>query len=189
MFWHTPRPDADVASYEAAQLAFHAALAADPPDGFSASWILRTGQLPWLRAPSDPGYEDWYLVDGFAALDRLNDAAVSGGRRGPHDRAAAASASGAAGLYRPWPGASVPDQGPDVVTPPVGRPVVSHWLAKPAAYSYEAWRDELLARLPVHARTWQRQMVLGPTPEFCVQLGRAGALPWDTIEIVGTRLA
>lgn len=37
------------------------------------------------------------------------------------------------------------------------------WFAKPAGMSYA----DLLARLPP-GEAWQRQMVLGPAPEFCL---------------------
>lgn len=182
MFWHTPRPGTDGAAYEDALTAFHAALAADPPDGFVDSWTNRTSSPPWAATPQDPSshYEDWYLVHGFAALDRLNDAAVSGGRRGPHDRAAAHAADASAGLYRAWTAGE---------PPPPGGAVVSHWLGKPPGVAYADWRTELVAALPVGAPAWQRQMVLGPTPEFCVQRDCPTDLPWPVVAVVdGIRL-
>jgi hypothetical protein len=44
------------------------------------------------------------------------------------------------------------------------------WCAKPAGVSY----SQFVARLP-SGETWQRQMVLGPAPEFCIVGVDAGA--------------
>ena len=50
VFWHRPGEDADPAAYEARLAAFHAALAAHPPEGFSASAALRVGGGPLLES-------------------------------------------------------------------------------------------------------------------------------------------
>ena len=88
VFWHRPAGGADPEAYEARLAAFHVALAADPPDGFTASAALRVREAPWLPG-SGPAYEDWYAVAGWDALGRLNDAAVRGPRARPHDEVAA----------------------------------------------------------------------------------------------------
>ena len=99
VFWHWRRPQVPAASYETLQRGFHAALAAAPPPGFLRSSTLSIAGAPWAAGGGE-AYEDWYLVDGTAALDPLNDAAVTASRRQPHDAAAAAAAGGTAGLYR-----------------------------------------------------------------------------------------
>src|SRR5438105_9092156 len=95
IFWHWPAPGA--ARYEERVAAFQAALAAAPPAGFRQGFTFRHAAAPWL---SGPGYLDWYAVDGFAALETLNEAAVTASRKAPHDAAAALAQGGAGGVYR-----------------------------------------------------------------------------------------
>src|SRR5439155_1586070 len=78
VFSHRPASDADAQAYEDALRRFHSELAAGRPAGFVASTTYRF----------DDGYSDWYLVEDSAALDVLNEAAVSGARTEPHDMAA-----------------------------------------------------------------------------------------------------
>jgi len=89
-------------------------------------------------------------VDDFAALGALNEAAVTGSRRDPHDAVGRRAAGGVGGVYLRLASA----------TAAVDRVA---WCAKPAGEPYAAF----LGRLPA-AEVWQRQMVLGPTPEFCI---------------------
>ncbi|MCI3948765.1 MAG: hypothetical protein K0R11_699, partial [Acidimicrobiales bacterium] len=103
VFWHSPAAGADLAAYEGALRDFHEVLRDDPPDGFSRSAALRVEGAPWL--PGGAGYEDWYLVGGFADLGALNEAAVAGRRRAPHDVVAGRSDHGAGGVYAHWAGA------------------------------------------------------------------------------------
>lgn len=148
VFWHWPAV-AEEGRYEEALVAFHRSLAASRPDGMRGSRAFAVEAAPWL--PVARAYEDWYFLDDFAALGTLNEAAVSGARRAPHDGAARLAGGGAGGVYRR-------------ISSPVGRPVDRiTWLAKPAGMSYA----ELLARLPA-VEVWQRQLVLGPAPEFCL---------------------
>src|SRR5438270_6817565 len=94
VFWHWPARDVTAAEYEHLQRAFHAALAQARPDGFRRSIVFRVDvSAPWLGG--SPAYADWYLVDGSAALDPLNVAAVSGVRENPHAQPAHAMAAGA----------------------------------------------------------------------------------------------
>jgi hypothetical protein len=148
VFWH--RSSGETSSYEEALAAFHRALAAEPPAGFARSLAVRLDAAPWLPGDGEV-YEDWYLVDDWAALGALNVAAVSGSRRPDHDAVAARATTGVAGIYAPFlPGA---------------RPEGAHatWRAKPPGTSYAEWRERLAA---ADASVWQRQMTLGPTPEF-----------------------
>lgn len=162
VFWHWRRAEADAAAYEAAQRAFHDALAAEPSAGLVGSFSHAVRGAPWANAGGE-AYEDWYLVHGSAALDPLNIAAVSAGRHAPHDAAAAHAAGGTAGLYRLRLGEL--EAGPSV----------AHWFAKPAGMGY----PQFLARMEgavaaARGALFIRQMVLGPTPE-CVLLAPAPA--------------
>jgi hypothetical protein len=147
VFWHWP--SADTAEYEAALVRFHQALTEAAPAGFVRSTCLRVDALPWDA--DRHGYEDWYLVEDWAALGVLNEGAVTGRPRGPHDEAALRAAGGAGGLLRHRSGPVVP------------RPEGSAaWFGKPPGWSYDQVED-LGGRFTV----WHRQMVLGPAPEFC----------------------
>ncbi len=150
LFWHWPRPDVDPGRYADALLAFHRALEASPPPGYRGSRVLEVSGAPWV--PVRTVLEDWYFVDDFAALGALDEAAISGARREPHDGAARMALGGTGGVYRRL------REGATAAPP--GRVC---WFGKPAGMSY----PELLARIPA-AELWQRQLVLGPAPEFCL---------------------
>jgi hypothetical protein len=171
VFWHWRRPDVPAASYEALQRRFHAALGAAPPAGFLHSRSLAIAGAPWAGGGND-AYEDWYLLEGSAALDPLNAAAVSASRQAPHDAAAAVAGGGTAGLYLLRLGSA--DQAPHAAT----------WFAKPAGLSYAA----MFATLEPLVRTegaalWGRQMTLGPALEFCLHASRPVALPAPLVAV------
>jgi hypothetical protein len=165
VFWHRPFAETSPEDYETRLAAFHAALAATPPPGFSDSCALRLG---------DGGYEDWYLVADWAALGTLNRHAVTGSRRPPHDAAAARTADGSAGIYAPLTRDPVP-------------PMQGHgaWLAKPPGLGYADFR----AALPAGAVAWQRQMTLGPQGEFTLRADAPLDLPWPHAPLTATRVA
>jgi hypothetical protein len=150
VFWHTPESVDAVSTYEAALATFHGSL--DPADinGFCGSQVFRVQGAVWVSSPVV--YEDWYLVDDFSALGALNEAAISGHRRRPHDNVAGMAGEGMAGVYALRRGAAQLSD--------AGRAV---WFDKTAGVSYDEFFDQLGERRSL----WQRQMVLGPTPEFC----------------------
>ena len=157
VFWHWPATGIAPAEYERMQRAFHQALAEAGVAGFRGSTSFRLdGQAPWLGG--SPAYADWYLVDGSAVLDPLNEAAVSGTRRGSHDVLARAMGAGAGSLLQ------LCDAAADVA----GARWAT-WLSKPMGMPYDPFYQRLG---PVRGRDgvslWRRQMVLGPTPEFCL---------------------
>jgi hypothetical protein len=164
VFWHERRADADAQSYRANLDQLHRRLRASALDGLIGSWAFAIDGLPW-RDGDGPFFEDWYVLSGSAALDRLDGAAVSGDRSPPHDRLASAVTWGTGGLYRLRTGSAGGDQR------------TAQWFAKPAGMTY-AELDALLASAlsPQHA-LWQRQMVLGPAPEFCLAGPALAALP------------
>jgi hypothetical protein len=102
-----------------------------------------------LVVPS--AYEDWYFVEDFAALGTLNEAATSGPRKAPHDAVASLPLGGTGALYALVKGA-------------LAGPRFASFRSKSTGVTYASY----LAALPVHAETWQRQMVLGSAPEFCL---------------------
>jgi hypothetical protein len=142
VFWHTASPAGDAAAYEEALARFQRALLDAVPSGFLGCSSHAVVDAPWLRGP---GYEDWYLVEDWTALGELNAAAVAAARKGEHDAAARLAGEGWAGVWRLVRGAAEPPAG-------------VHWQA--AAPEDDA------------APYWQRQMTLGPAPEFCI-LGEA----------------
>ena len=99
VFWHWPRAGVSAGRLRGA--------AAPLPRGARRDARRRVPRLALAGAsPARPGrrtaataYEDWYLLEGSAALDPLNAAAVTASRQAPHDAAAAAAEGGTAGLY------------------------------------------------------------------------------------------
>lgn len=166
LFWHWPRDGFDRRDYERLQGRFHVALRDAPPPGFLESRSETISGAPWIPDGRD-AYEDWYLVENAASLDPLNEAAISAPRKASHDAAAAGAAGGTAGLYRLRQGS---------VNAPA--PTVAAWFGKPAGMTYPAL-DEALQPLVASkgAVLWMRQMVLGPTPEFCLQSSSPLTLP------------
>jgi hypothetical protein len=171
-FWHWPEMEAPTDVYERALLAFHSALRTHAPEGFARSCARRIAGAPWL--PGGSGYEDRYLVSSFAALGLLNDAAVSPKLRQPHDAAAQRALGGTAGLYRLRSGEAVLD---------------AHrctWFSKPPRMSYDELLERLAPLLGRGAGLWQRQMTLGPTPEFCIDSEASAGLPDGSRPLVVT---
>ena len=165
VFWHWRQPSVAREEYESAQQAFHQALVAAPSDGFTRSFSHALAGASWAN-DGDEAYEDWYLVRDFSALGPLNDAAISASRQAPHDVAAALAGGGTAGLYRLRLG-DAPRS-----------PRSAQWFSKPQGVSY----PQLFAAVepvlrPVGGSLWIRQMVLGPTPEFCLLAGEPAQLP------------
>lgn len=143
LFWHRPRDDDRRDDYERRLVGFHAAL----QGAVVGSAAFGLDELPFAAGP---GYEDWYLVDGWSALGVLSEAAVSGARRSPHDAVASVSGEGWGGVYGLVRGrAAVPD--------------VVRWASKPGGESYDSFLERERAKT-----VWQRQLVLGPAPEFCL---------------------
>jgi hypothetical protein len=156
VFWHWRKEDASRANYEATLRRFQDVLAANAPPGFLRSACFGVHGAPWANNSND-AYEDWYVVEGSAALDPLNDAAISGRRQAPHDEAAAGAAGGTAGLYRLRRG----------IMP--ASPTVEYWFSKPASLTYPALYELLAPHLAGESALWGRQMTLGPAREFCLQ--------------------
>ncbi len=157
VFWHWPQGDADQRGYETALIGFHRRLAGAPPKGFCGSAVFGVAGVPWA-AGREPLFEDWYLVEDFAALGVLNEAAVSAANKRAHDRAAVASAGGAGGVYRMRRGRGG-----------FGEARFATWFAKPRGVTYaDFYRGVPQRALASGAALWERQMNLGPALECCV---------------------
>ena len=157
VFWHWPRPTITKEDYLQKLWLFHTSLAANPSEGFSHSVVFEIPAPPWLSAES-VAYEDWYLVDDSAALDKLNFAAVSGRNEKPHNTVAVEAEGGIAGLYRLKQG--------DVSA--LAGAKFALWFSKSSNLGYPDLYtnlSDLSAKEGVGL--WCRQMTLGPTSEFC----------------------
>lgn len=172
VFWHIPAPDSDRQRYERLLIDFHETLAAHAPAGFRTSFVVRTQSSPWIGSGA-PAYEDWYIVENSAALDAINDAAISGPRKAPHDSVAALAAAGAAGLYRLKTG--------QLDSMKSARHAA--WFSKPAI-TYDAFLQSLrpITDAP-QTNLWMRQMVLSAAPEFCIRSATKPQLPTDLTAI------
>jgi len=157
VFWHWPQPSIEPDSYVDHLVQFHETLAANKPSGFQQSVVFRIRDASWLKTNGE-AYEEWYLLDDSAAMDCLNEAAVSGACEEPHNRVAREAADGVGGLYRLR----------------VGQEHLAHarfaaWLAKPAGVSYKDFYASLESRTSQPGvALWGRQMTLGPGAEFCL---------------------
>jgi hypothetical protein len=157
VFWHWPFRETEQDRYESSLFDFHRSLVERKPDGFHEAYVFRLKETPW---GSNQGlvYEDWYLVDDFHALGLLNEGAVTGVSRAPHDRIAQKADGGAGGVYRLR----------------AGQPVLSRarhavWFSKPRGLPYDDfYRGIPSLALAAGGGLWERQMVLGPAAECCL---------------------
>ena len=157
--WHRPAPGVDRASYEQALERFHHSLAHSPPSGFSGSLAFRVAGLPWLEGDDEqaPGYEDWYLVEGWSALGVLEEAAVGRGHVSRHEAVAALAAGGAGGVYRLEEGEAR-----------LERAHISVWVSPARGREKPAMADLLGDGMDPQAGLWRRSLGLGPAPEYCL---------------------
>src|SRR4026208_2549982 len=149
VFWHWPQSTIDPDSYVTHLLDFHKILASNKPNGFQESVVFRVRGASWLNT-NDEAYEEWYLLDDSAAMDRLNEAAVSGVCEEPHNKVAREAADGIGGLYRLRAGQEELSAARYVI-----------WLSKPAGVIY---KDFYAALEPLTSKPgvalWGRQMTL-----------------------------
>lgn len=175
LFWHRPKTDVETSVYESYLKGFHETLATIDVDGFQGSATFRVDGASWIGSGRQ-AYEDWYFLDGSYAMDPLNEAAVSGARKAPHDAAAHAATDGAGGLYRLRSGS------------PGTEANLAVWFSKPPEVRYPEFYERIE---PWTERTdtslWRRQMVLGPAPEFCLLTDENAQLPPELEPVVVER--
>ena len=110
-------------------------------------------------------------MDDFTSLGLLNEAAVAGARKEPHDHVARMTGAGFGGLFRLVAG-NVSLQQINAGT----------WLTKPAGMPYNTFLDQISKLIDASSMAlWQRQMALGPGLEFCLH----SAGPIEIPEIFG----
>lgn len=163
VFWHVRRAGVAAPDYEAAHRVFHEALWAASVAGLTGLRIHRLAEIPWLTS-GQGGYEDWHLLEDSAALDALNEAAVTRARQTAHDRIASMAANGTAGLYGLRSGAPI-------------EPAFAYWLSKPVGMKYADFDESLRPLIAGGCCLWGRRMTLGPTPEFCLHAPAEVKLP------------
>src|SRR4051812_50033573 len=97
LFWHEPQPEVGAERYVGLLRSFHRALAAAPPPSFVRSWSVRLDVAPWDAGPAGQPFEDWYLVEDWAAPGALKQAGVRAPRGGGHDADAGRPPNGGGG--------------------------------------------------------------------------------------------
>ena len=174
--WHRPAPGVDARDYEGALEQFHRSLAHQPPNGFRGSATFRLQELPWLASARQEGpgaglvaaaggYEDWYLLEDWAALGVLEEAAVSYGHVEAHDRVASLAGIATGAVYRFLEGYAGLDEGP-----------VAVWVARAGGHEHPSLSALLGDGMdPAVDGLWRRCLGLGPAPEFCLLASEASA--------------
>jgi hypothetical protein len=157
LLWHRAAQGVEIAAYEHALERFHRSLARRPPSGLRGSAALRAPVLPWLEPAAAPGYEDWYLIDGWSSLGVLEEAAIGPGHATSHRHVAQLSAPALGAVYRLSEGEARLD-----------RARVAVWVQSAPA-SVPTIADLLGDGMDGGAAgLWRRCLNLGPAPEYCV---------------------
>jgi hypothetical protein len=179
--WHRPVPTVESSAYERALEQFHRSLAHRPPCGFQGSAAFRAPELPWLAAAgevaaggevegghgaSGEGYEDWYLLEDWAAVGVLEEAAVSHGHASLHEHVASRAGVSSGAVYRLIEGHAAQ----------LADARVAVWVTRSPGRE----RPSLEALLgdgmdPASGCVWRRCLGLGPAPEYCVLAAEASA--------------
>lgn len=168
VFWHQRESTSVKEAYQEKLIAFHQRLQERQPQGFICSMVLEMAHLPWMTEGKE-AYEDWYILENSAALDRLDEAAVTGMCREPHQQVASLASNGTGGLYR-WKEGAV-----DLVYKAEMR--FATWFSKPAGMKYDTLYELFRQSQGKHqGMVWQRQMTMGPALEFCWQSSQKGLL-------------
>ncbi len=172
--WHRPAAGVEQQRYEQALERFHRSLAHRPPSGFHGSATVRLPELPWLApqargahaftpdpdapdGPGQPGYEDWYLIDDWAAVGVLEEAAVSHGHLTAHDAAAKQAGAATGAVYRLEEGRPRLDASCAV------------WVARRSSHEHPSLGALLGDGMdPERDGLWRRCIGLGPAPEHCL---------------------
>ena len=165
VFWHWPRETVPRDRYRDLLRDFHLSLGRRRPSGFLESSAFEIPGASWIPR-SASAFEDWYLLEGSAALDLLDRGAVEAPHQAAHETVAAAAAGGAGGLYRLRAG-----------RPLGGEARFAMWFGKPDGVSYRELYALLEPRTSAGEPLWGRQMVLGPAPEFCLHARTETPLP------------
>jgi len=159
VLWHHARAGISTRIvYEASLLAFHERLRQAGIKGFIASSTSVVSKLPWI-ATTDCR-EDWYIVDDWCALGAMLEASVSDLPKAAHDLVTHSSVIDGASIYRLRAGECCIDA------------PVAEWFSKPEGMAQWVMEELIEPSLQPGCGLWQRQLALGPAPEFCL-LGQA----------------
>jgi hypothetical protein len=168
--WHRAAAGVEQTAYEQSLERFHRSLAHRPPSGFRGSAALRLQELPWLAPvagaePAAAGYEDWYLLDDWAAVGVLEEAAVARGHETAHHAIAARAGAATSSIYRLVEGSAHPGVAP-----------VAVWVAREAGHDSPSLGALLGDGMdPQRDGLWRRCLGLGPAPEHCLLTAAAPA--------------
>lgn len=179
VFWHAA-PEGAAAAYEKALIRFGSALAEARTPGFLGNASYAISGTPWMP---ETGYEDWAWLEGSWALDGLNERAVAGEVKPPHDEVARVTKHGGFGaLYYLVDGVHAIPGDSKVF-----------WLSRPRGIDWRAFVPGIVASAASAVSVWRRQMVLGPSTEFAL-VGAPGitlALPqgWRAVAVERRKLA
>jgi hypothetical protein len=151
VFVHQPSTRVVTDEYASRLIGFHRALSIARPVGFVHSWVWHLGTGPLGEA-----FEDWYLIEDWAALGTLNQAAVAGTRKVPHNQVAVLASGGAGAIYELVFGA------------PTMAARYRTRIAKPGGVSYKTFQPRLEQIAGTNGTLWKRQMALGLDSEFLI---------------------
>jgi hypothetical protein len=163
LFWHSPAPGVDGAAYEQELERFHRSLAHRPPSGLRGSAIFRLHDRPWATDEGghesfSPAYEDWYVLESWSAVGVLEEAAVAQGHVSAHDGVARLAGPGAGSIYRLGEGSAE-----------IADARLAVWVQTARGHSSPTVADLLGDGMDGSAAgLWQRCLVLGPAPEYCL---------------------
>jgi hypothetical protein len=184
VLWTWPSASADLAGFQGSRIKFHQVMAEQKVEGFLGSGLYKCDTAPWAGAfvfensPWATGhrtvFEEWYLFHGSAALDAVNERVHAAGDayRESHGKFLRQDLGGeCAGLYYMRQGEM------ERAIAGLREPECTLWFNK----AYPTY-DDLLARLAPAMRSsrsalWRRLLVLGPTPEFHLDLDASVELP------------
>ncbi len=174
VFWHWPRPEVSLDTYEKKLTAFLSSLLVKKtPEIIDALSFRIEKNAPW--GPQGRAiYEDWYVVRDFSDLGGLNDVAIKGETGAAHDSIKEYYLKGTGGIFKSVQGELE-----------LHRAGYTAWIEKPRDLSYPSYYEKI-SKITEGSRSklWRRQMVLGPTPQFCLHLEEPISLPDDLNPII-----
>jgi len=186
VLWTWPSANADLGAFQDNRIRFHQVLAETKVEGFLGSGIFKVDTAPWAGAfvfENSPWlgghktvFEEWYLFHGSAALDAVNERTIAGPYKESHGKFLRQDLGGeCAGLYYMRKG-------------DIERAIAGITESKSTAWFHKTYAtyDDLVERLtPVMNSTgsvlWRRLLVLGPTPEFHLDVDAPFTLPEDVV--------
>jgi hypothetical protein len=169
VFWHQKIDSVTSSDYEHTLKEFHEKLSQARIRGYLGSMSFKIEGARWMGSKMS-GYEDWYYLTDSGVIDILNVGAVTGNMFPIHNNASGLATGMHAGLYQ-------------LKSPSANNTESSWciWFSKPSGMSYDDLNKMISSTVPVqNIDYWRRQMVLGPTPEFCIMSNKRIDLSHET---------